>query len=131
MSNPKLRATIVVLIVGVALGVSVFAASHLFLRPMLIADAHSAAEELARISHNVSQLRPCDATKPSLLNDLPECARNSVFNSLFVRIPSVKSLIQRVLSWQERAGPIGDEISGLASLKTNASGERRQRSLEP
>ena len=68
---------------------------------------------LARISHNVSQLRPCDATKPSLLNDLPECARNSVFNSLFVRIPSVKSLIQRVLSWQERAGPIGDEISGL------------------
>jgi len=48
MSNPKLRATIVVLIVGVALGVSVFAASRLFLRPMLIADAHSAAEELAR-----------------------------------------------------------------------------------
>lgn len=48
MSSPKLRAASIVLFVGLALGFSVFAASRLFIRPMLIADARSVAEELAR-----------------------------------------------------------------------------------
>jgi hypothetical protein len=47
MSLPKLRAALVVFLIGFALGVSVFAASRLVVRSVLSADAVSTAEELA------------------------------------------------------------------------------------
>jgi diguanylate cyclase (GGDEF)-like protein len=47
MTIPKLRAAIIVFLVGFALGVSVFAASRLFVRSILSADAISAAGEVA------------------------------------------------------------------------------------
>jgi diguanylate cyclase (GGDEF)-like protein len=47
MSIPKFRAAIVVFIVGFALGVSVFAASRLFVRAVLNDDAIRVAQELA------------------------------------------------------------------------------------
>jgi diguanylate cyclase (GGDEF)-like protein len=47
MTVPKLRAAILVFVVGFALGLSVFAASRLFVRFVLGADARAAAEELA------------------------------------------------------------------------------------
>ena len=47
MSLPKLRAAIVVFLIGFALGISVFAASRLVVRSVLSADAVSAAEDLA------------------------------------------------------------------------------------
>ena len=48
MNVPKLRAAVVVFFVGFALGLSVFAASRLFVRSVLSADASSAVEDLAR-----------------------------------------------------------------------------------
>jgi len=47
MTLPKLRAAIIVFLIGFALGLSVFAASRLFVRSVLTADAISAAQELA------------------------------------------------------------------------------------
>jgi diguanylate cyclase (GGDEF)-like protein len=47
MNVPKLRAALVVFFVGFALGVSVFAASRLFVRSVLTSDARSAVEDLA------------------------------------------------------------------------------------
>ena len=46
MSIPKFRAAIIVFIVGFALGVSVFAATRLFVRSVLNGDALQAAREL-------------------------------------------------------------------------------------
>ncbi len=47
MTLPKLRAAIIVFLIGFALGLSVFAASRLFVRSVLTADAISAAQDLA------------------------------------------------------------------------------------
>ena len=47
MTIPKFRAAIVVFLVGFALGLSVFAASRLFVRSILSNDAIAAAEQLA------------------------------------------------------------------------------------
>jgi len=47
MTIPKFRAAILVFIVGFALGLSVFAASRMFVRSILSGDAIAAAEELA------------------------------------------------------------------------------------
>jgi diguanylate cyclase (GGDEF)-like protein len=47
MTVPKLRAAIVALVVGLALGLSVFAASRLFVRAVLGGEAVSAARELS------------------------------------------------------------------------------------
>ena len=47
MTLPKLRAAIIVFLIGFTLGLSVFAASRLFVRSVLTADAISAAQELA------------------------------------------------------------------------------------
>ena len=47
MTVSKLRAAFVVFLIGFALGVSMFAASRLFVRSVLSADATAAAAELA------------------------------------------------------------------------------------
>jgi diguanylate cyclase (GGDEF)-like protein len=47
MTSPKLRAALVVFFVGFSLGLSVFAASRLFVRSVLTADAVAAVQDLA------------------------------------------------------------------------------------
>lgn len=47
MTIPKLRAAIIVFLIGFALGLSVFAASRLFVRAVLTADAVAAVQDLA------------------------------------------------------------------------------------
>ena len=58
MKVTKFRAALIVFLVGFALGVSVFAASRLFVRSVLSADAVSAAEELAA---RLSNAEPVEA----------------------------------------------------------------------
>ncbi len=59
MSIPKFRAAVIVFLVGFALGISVFAASRLFVRSVLDGDAIVAAQELAA---NLARGRPIAAS---------------------------------------------------------------------
>jgi diguanylate cyclase (GGDEF)-like protein len=61
MNMPKFRAALIVFLVGFALGLTVFAASRLFVRSVLTADATAAAEELARRLADGSEI---EATGP-------------------------------------------------------------------
>jgi diguanylate cyclase (GGDEF)-like protein len=59
MNGTKLRATLIVFLVGFALGLSVFAASRLFVRSVVSAEAKAVAEELSR------RIAAGDAIEPS------------------------------------------------------------------
>lgn len=59
MNGSKLRATLIVFLVGFALGISVFAASRLFVQSVVNADARATAEELSR---RIAAGEPVEAT---------------------------------------------------------------------
>jgi len=100
MSIPKFRAAVIVFIVGFALGVSVFAASRLFVRSVLNGDAILAAQELAA---NLGSGRPIEASAAlsSVVRYIYFDPNGEIVDSA---TPDSRAASQPVLTEAERAG---------------------------
>ena len=113
MPISKLRAAVIVFLVGFALGISVFAASRLFVRSVLNGDAVLAARELAA---NLAAHKPIGAS-----GALSSVVRYTYFdrdgNVIDAATPGQTGTEQPEMSADERAGITGLAAKGGAVLE--------------
>jgi diguanylate cyclase (GGDEF)-like protein len=121
MSLAKLRAAIVVFLIGFALGVSVFAASRLVVRSVLSADAVATAEELAaRLAGGESV--EATGTLSHVVRYTWLDAKGEVVESRSLAVESApqpamsQADMTRIAELTAEAGPVVDQAPLLSSL---------------
>lgn len=121
MSASKLRAAVVVFFIGFALGLSVFAASRLFVRSVLTADAIAAAQELAHrlaTGESIATAGPLSSVvRYTYLNPAGDVLESRALTSAAEGGPAIDAAgIERVLRLAAEGGALVTQSPLLPSL---------------